>query len=333
MVPGIGPVYAKKLIQAFGDKVFDTIEAAAERLREVTGIGPVRARRITDAWAEQKVVREIMMFLHANGVGTARAVRIYKTYGADAVQKSIPAGSRRPRHRLQDRRPHRDALGGGEDGDDPAARRRVVRARRGDGRRTLRAADQELIRLAEDIRSARPDPDGGGARTLRRNAHRRSGRRDALHVPGQPLSRRTDDCGEARDHCWRGVALAGDRRDESDHLGRKPHRLAARGDAERGDRARFEQQGLVITGGPGVGKTTIVNSILRILGAKGVRMLLCAPTGRAAKRMTEATGIEAKTIHRLLEVDPKGGGSNATKAIASTATSSLSTRRRWSTCR
>src|SRR5437660_2769942 len=64
----------------------------------------------------------------------------------------------------------------------------------------------------------------------------------------------------------------------------------------------------VITGGPGVGKTTIVNSILRILAAKGVRLLLCAPTGRAAKRMTEATGFEAKTIHRLLEGDPKGGG-------------------------
>ena len=65
---------------------------------------------------------------------------------------------------------------------------------------------------------------------------------------------------------------------------------------------------LVITGGPGVGKTTIMNSILRILSAKGVNLLLCAPTGRAAKRRTEATGFEAKTIHRLLEVDPKGGG-------------------------
>src|SRR4029077_2253447 len=65
---------------------------------------------------------------------------------------------------------------------------------------------------------------------------------------------------------------------------------------------------LVITGGPGVGKTTIVNSILRILSAKDVSLLLCAPTGRAAKRMTEATGFEAKTIHRLLEVDPKRGG-------------------------
>src|SRR6188474_298650 len=86
MIRGIGPVYAKKLVRAFGEKVFDTIEAEPERLREVTGIGPVRAKRITDAWAEQKVVREIMVFLHEHGVGTARAVRIYKTYGAEAVQ-------------------------------------------------------------------------------------------------------------------------------------------------------------------------------------------------------------------------------------------------------
>jgi exodeoxyribonuclease V alpha subunit len=73
-------------------------------------------------------------------------------------------------------------------------------------------------------------------------------------------------------------------------------------------RLALTAKALVITGGPGVGKTTIVNSILKILAAKGVRLSLCAPTGRAAKRMTEATGVEAKTIHRLLEVDPKSGG-------------------------
>jgi exodeoxyribonuclease V alpha subunit len=86
MIRGIGPVYAKKLLRAFGEKVFDVIEAQPDRLREVDGIGPVRASRIAVAWAEQKVVREIMVFLHSHGVGTARAVRIYKTYGADAIQ-------------------------------------------------------------------------------------------------------------------------------------------------------------------------------------------------------------------------------------------------------
>src|SRR2546428_6587532 len=74
------------MVKAFGEKVFDVIEAEPDRLREVTGIGPMRAKRIIGAWAEQKIVREIMVFLHSHGVGTARAVRIFKTYGADAVQ-------------------------------------------------------------------------------------------------------------------------------------------------------------------------------------------------------------------------------------------------------
>ena len=86
MIRGIGPAYAKRMVKAFGDKVFDVIEAEPDRLKEVDGIGPIRAQRIVSAWAEQKVVREIMVFLHSHGVGTARAVRIFKTYGADAVQ-------------------------------------------------------------------------------------------------------------------------------------------------------------------------------------------------------------------------------------------------------
>ena len=86
MIRGIGPAYAKKLLRAFGEKVFDVIETKADRLLEVDGIGPVRAERIVAAWAEQKMVREIMVFLHSHGVGTARAVRIFKTYGADAIQ-------------------------------------------------------------------------------------------------------------------------------------------------------------------------------------------------------------------------------------------------------
>src|SRR5271170_4329396 len=86
MIRGIGPVYAKKLVRAFAEAVFEIIEQEPGRLREVTGIGPKRAARVIAGWAEQKVIREIMLFLHSNGVGTSRAVRIYKTYGADAVQ-------------------------------------------------------------------------------------------------------------------------------------------------------------------------------------------------------------------------------------------------------
>ena len=85
MIRGIGPAYAKRLVKAFAEAVFDVIEQDPGRLREVEGIGPKRAERIAAGWAEQKVVREIMLFLHAHSVGTSRAVRIYKTYGSEAV--------------------------------------------------------------------------------------------------------------------------------------------------------------------------------------------------------------------------------------------------------
>ena len=86
MVKGIGPVYAKKLVERFGAKIFEAIETQSGYLEDVEGIGPKRRRRIKEAWNEQKVIREIMVFLHSNGVGTSRAVRIYKTYGEQAIE-------------------------------------------------------------------------------------------------------------------------------------------------------------------------------------------------------------------------------------------------------
>jgi exodeoxyribonuclease V alpha subunit len=87
MVKGIGPHFARKLVAAFGEQVFDVIEQTPNRLIELEGIGPKRKQRVIDAWAEQKIIRDIMVFLHSHGVGTARAVRIYKTYGDDAIAK------------------------------------------------------------------------------------------------------------------------------------------------------------------------------------------------------------------------------------------------------
>jgi exodeoxyribonuclease V alpha subunit len=94
MIRGIGPRYAKRLVRAFGTEVFDVIEQSPAKLREVSGIGPLRAERVCAAWAEQKVVREIMVFLHSHGVSTARAVRIFKTYRNDAVQVMWPLAAR-----------------------------------------------------------------------------------------------------------------------------------------------------------------------------------------------------------------------------------------------
>ena len=314
MIRGIGPVYAKKLVRAFAEKVFDTIEAAPERLREVTGIGPVRAKRITDAWAEQKVVREIMVFLHEHGVGTARAVRIYKTYSADAVQ-------------IMTENPYRlarDIRGIGFKTADAIAMKlgieksAMIRVRAGISFALTEAMDEghcglpteELIPLAEKLLEVQPQLI-----------------RAALDLELSDGTVIADHVGETP--C---VFLAGLYRAErviADQLARllngklpwpwiDPDKavpwIEQRIDLRLAEsqksaiRLALISKVLVITGGPGVGKTTIVNSILRVLSAKGAKLLLCAPTGRAAKRMTEATGFEAKTIHRLLEVDPRRGG-------------------------
>ena len=107
MVKGIGPHFAKRLVKAFGEQVFDIIEENPERLMELEGIGKKRREKITSAWSEQKVIREIMVFLQSHGVGTARAVRIYKTYGDQSVEKvsgePLSAGTGYPWHWFQNR--------------------------------------------------------------------------------------------------------------------------------------------------------------------------------------------------------------------------------------
>lgn len=314
MIRGIGPVYAKKMVNAFSEKVFDIIEAEPERLREVTGIGLVRAKRITDAWAEQKIVREIMVFLHSHGVGTARAVRIYKTYGSDAVQVM----TENP-YRLA-----RDIRGIGFKTADAIAMKlgvektAMIRVRAGisyalteamdDGHCGLPTADlvplaekllevgADLIRTALDLELADgtviADSLGETDCIFLANLYRAEQviAEKLLVLSRAKLPWGSIDADKALPWIEQriGIELA-------------PSQKAA-------VRLALASKVLVITGGPGVGKTTIVNSILRILAAKTVKLLLCAPTGRAAKRLSETTGQEAKTIHRLLEVDPKGGG-------------------------
>lgn len=314
MIRGIGPVYAKRMVKLFGKDVFDIIEATPERLREVQGIGPMRAAKITAAWADQKIIREIMVFLHSNGVGTARAVRIFKTYGADAVQVM----SDNP-YRLA-----KDIRGIGFKTADTIAEKlgiektAMVRIRAGISYALTEAMGEghcglpvtELKGLAAKLLEV----DGALIETAL-----------ALELEGRTVVADTvagQDC----------IFLGGLYHAEKAIADRLQTLMAgqlpwAAIDADKALPWIEGRTGLtfapsqreavslalrskvtVITGGPGVGKTTIVNGILRILAAKAVNLLLCAPTGRAAKRMTEATGMEAKTIHRLLEFDPKAFG-------------------------
>jgi exodeoxyribonuclease V alpha subunit len=313
MIRGVGPVYAKKLVRAFGEKVFDVIEATPDRLHEISGIGPVRAASILAAWAEQKAVREIMVFLHSHGVSTARAVRIFKTYGSDAIQ-------------VMTENPYRlasDIRGIGFKTADAIAMKlgvektAMMRVRAGISYALTEAMQEghcglptdELSPLAQKLLEVPQELIG-----------------TALDLELKEGTVIADRVGETP--C---VFLAGLYRAEqsiADRLMRlangtlpwpwiepdkalpwveKHTGLSLAESQVAAVQLALKSKVLVITGGPGVGKTTIVNAILRILTAKGIDLLLCAPTGRAAKRMTEATGFEAKTIHRLLEVDPRTG--------------------------
>ena len=314
MIRGIGPVYARKLVRAFGADVFDVIEAAPERLREVSGIGRVRAGRITDAWAEQKVVREIMVFLHSHGVGTARAVRIFKTYGADAVEVM----TENP-YRLA-----RDIRGIGFKTADAIAMKlgiaktALIRVRAGIGYALTEAMDEghcglpraeleplaaRLLEVPDDaIRTALELELAEGAVVADAAADIPCVFLGALHRAERAIAERLLRIAAGR-LPWPGIDV--DR--ALPWVARKTGLSLAPGQAEA-VRLALTSKAVVITGGPGVGKTTIVDAILRILAAKGVALALCAPTGRAARRMSEATGLEARTIHRLLEVDPRTGG-------------------------
>ena len=314
MIRGIGPVYAKKLVRAFGQSVFDIIEEEPSRLREVTGIGPKRADRIIAGWAEQKVIREIMLFLHSNGVSTSRAVRIYKTYGADAV-------------RLISENPYcltRDIRGIGFRTADQIASKlgidktALIRVRAGisfalaaamnDGHCGL--PTDELVPLAQKLLEVPADLV-----------------ETALRLELQDGTVIADRVGDRR--CVFLAALYRAERDIAEKLKRLADgtppwpsidadkaipwvetraRLSLANSQKQALRTALSSKVIVITGGPGVGKTTLVNAILKILIAKNVSVSLCAPTGRAAKRLNDSTGIEAKTIHRLLETDPRTGG-------------------------
>ena len=311
---GIGPAMAKRIVAMFGDSTFDIIETAPERLQEVTGIGPMRTTRIVAGWAEQKAVREIMIFLHSHGVGTARAVRIFKTYGHEAIKVM----SEDP-YRLA-----RDVRGIGFRSADAIAEKLGIektapqRLRAGVSFALQTAMDEGhcglpldlLVGLAERllevecslIRVAAAEAVTTGEVVEDDVEGQRCLFLKGLYLAEQSIAERLLERA-AGSPPWPAIDL--DRAIEWME-GRTAKTLSP--SQREAVRLVIASKIAVLTGGPGVGKTSTLDTILRILLAKGVRVALAAPTGRAAKRMTEQTGVEAKTIHRLLEVSPKHGG-------------------------
>ena len=308
LVKGIGPVYAKAIVGKFGLETLNVIENDIERLLEVPRLGRKRVERIRESWEKQKDIKEVMIFLQGYGVSTAYAAKIYRQYHKDAIRtvKENP-------YQLAD-----DIWGIGFKTADGIASK--MGYANNDPRRCRSGILYTLNQLAEDGHVyAEPDQLIASAKEL-------------LQAEEEPIRKAMADMIDAKDliHDNDAVYLPPFYYAESGSAKRLSSLLnedvslgiAAEPEGEYGTRKKqiiydevqqgainkaLESKIMILTGGPGTGKTTTTQGIIEAFKSRGKNILLAAPTGRAAKRMTEATGMEAKTIHRLLEYNPMDG--------------------------
>ena len=308
LVKGIGPKYAKLIVTQFGLDTIDIIETDIERLYEVPGIGKKRVEKIRESWEKQKDIKNVMLFLHGYGVSTAYAAKIYRQYGKDSIDtvKDNP-------YRLAD-----DIWGIGFKTADGIANK--MGYENNDPRRCksginytlseladeghVYAEEEQLIKSAKELLQADEEPiKEAMAEMIQAEELKTDG--EAIYLPPFYYA----EVGTAN----RLLALL---ENTSKDLFSKPLDIA---DITKQTGVEYDEvqiqaiqeavasKVMVLTGGPGTGKTTTTQGIIAALKSMGLRILLAAPTGRASKRMSEATGMEAKTIHRLLEYNPKDG--------------------------
>ena len=320
MIRGIGKVMAERLVRKFGDQTLEIIDKHSKRLAEVEGIGPKRCRSIKESWIEQRAVRDIMIFLQSHGVGTAQSARIYRRYGSDAIA-------------VISENPYclcRDVWGIGFKTADSVSRNIGVppesplRARAGLVHVMQTQADeghcfcqsvqlvldaQALLDIPAEILSAALEEEVGRGDLVREDQHILLNHLHAAEVrvaerlrgllSTQPAFKpiKTD----------RAIAWAAERM----HIDFAPMQAEALQTA-------LSAKVSIITGGPGVGKTTIIRALVDVFRRRGLTVALAAPTGRAAKRMEEATRHRASTIHRLLKFNPSTHGfeQNAENPVA-----------------
>ena len=313
LIRGIGKVMASRLVAAFGMETLDVIENRPHRLTEVEGIGPKRSREILRAWTEQREIKEVMIFLQSHGVSTHYAIKIYKAYGpqANKLVRENPYRLAADIYGIGFKTADKIAAALGVPPDAPQRIEAGTLYLLGEGadrghlylpRKTLAEEAEKLLAApAERVEQAlaalgeteqivvEPLVDPAEQAVYLKSLHAAesgvAARLRALLVqPPLPLEIDLDravDWFEKRER----IALAREQR--------------------QAIRSGLTRKVLVITGGPGTGKTTLVRGIVEILRKKQQKVLLAAPTGRAAKRLAEATGAEAATLHRLLEFNPK----------------------------
>lgn len=317
LIKGIGPIMAERIVKKFALDTLDIIEKTPERLSEVDGIGPKRISMITRAWEEQKEIKEIMIFLQGHGVSAAYSAKIFKQYGNRSIEvvKENPYRLARDIHGIGFITADRIAQ---NIGIDPNS---LIRVKAG--------VIYVLNQLTEDGHVYYPE------------GHLIRKAKEILNVDEEIIIQALKELTKEKELFLEDLDPEGDLR----VVYLAPFYLAETGIAQRlmnlkespsNIRAIHPEKAiewvqqklniglalkqkeavllaasskvLIITGGPGTGKTTIITAVLRIFQQLKLRIFLAAPTGRAAKRMNEATGWEAKTIHRLLEYSPQKGG-------------------------
>ena len=338
LIKGIGPVMAKRIVRHFGLDTLRVIDEEPDRLLEVLGIGPKRLALIKAAWEEQRHIKDVMLFLQSHGVSTGLAVKIYKQYGNEAIQvlQTDPYRLAREVHGVGFITADKIArqLGIPEDAPERiAAAIAYLLSQEADQAGHVYLPRSELIARAVELLNVPPERVEEALATLESE--------DVVHVepvqeaPGEADSPAHDIAEE------RAVYLTPFYRAELGVANRLRRLMAAHRETlfrsrlymfqqfdwasafaaverESGLRLNADQREAVrvaltspvsvLTGGPGTGKTTTVRTIIRFLEAAGARYALAAPTGRAAKRLSEATDRPAQTVHRLLEVAPAAGG-------------------------
>lgn len=309
LVKGIGPKFAKLIVGHFGTDTIEVIETDIERLYEVPGIGKKRVEKIRESWEKQKDIKNVMLFLQGFGVSTAYAAKIYRQYGKESIDKvkenpyrladdiwgigfkTADGIARKMGYEMNDERRLRSGLiytlnQLADEGHCYAEEEQLTATAR-----QLLEADEECIRTAMTHAIETEDLMLDGT---------------AIYLPPFYYA----ECGTAN----RLSTLVHTKEVGSIFTARFDLAKLQRETGIEYDEVQVEairqaiaSKVMVLTGGPGTGKTTTTKAIIAALQSAGMRILLAAPTGRAAKRMSEATGMEAKTIHRLLEYNPQDG--------------------------
>lgn len=313
LIRGIGKVMASRLVKAFGMETLDVIENRPHRLTEVEGIGPKRSREILRAWSEQREIKEVMIFLQSHGVSTHYAIKIYKAYGPQATQlvRENPYRLAADVYGIGFKTADRiaAALGVPKDAPQRIEAGTLYLLGQGADRGHLYLPRQTLVEEAEKLLEAPADRVEQAIAALA----------ETEQVVAEPLVDPAEQAVYLKPlyNAESGIAarirtllvqpplpIEIDLERALDWF-EKRERIALAREQRQAIRSGLTRKVLIITGGPGTGKTTLVRGIVEILERKRQKVLLAAPTGRAAKRLAEATGGEAATLHRLLEFNPK----------------------------